>query len=303
MRHPLAAVCVAVLLASLVVGAEQIAFRSTAGTVVVDVSVRQDGKPVLGLGASDFRVEDNGVRQAITDVSHEALPIDVTFIADISRTREGPLLDSFRRAIERARERLQPGDRASLVLFDPRIREIGGLESSTLSITADAGPAPDSATALLDAVAVSLVRPSDPARRRMAIVFTHGRDGGSFLDEADAVDVAARSGVTVFAVAVTDGTTRTPQQPANPAFVTALADATGGMATVLQRDQDLAEPFVDALDDFRTSYVLRYTPDGEPAPGWHTLDVRVERSGSYDVRARTGYFAGATRPAPSAAPD
>ena len=290
----LMAALVAGLFASATVGARQVAFRTTVETVVVDVAVRQDGKPVPGLTASDFRLTDNGVLQTITDVSHDSLPIDVTFVADISRMRQGERLDSFRRAIARARDALRPGDRASLVLFDPRIREVGGLESSTLVIEADAGLTPDTATSLLDAIAVSLVRPSDPARRRMAIVFTNGRDGGSFLDEAGVVDVAARSGVTVFAVALTDGTARTPQPPARPALLAALSRATGGLVTVLQRDQDLTTSFADALDDFRTSYVLQYTPANVPTPGWHALAVQVERVGRYDVRARHGYSAGNT---------
>jgi VWFA-related protein len=280
----------AIVLASVETSARQVSFRTTVGTVVVDVAVRQDGQPVLGLTASDFRLTDNGVRQTITGISHDALPIDITLIADISRMRDGPLLDAFRRAIERVLEQRRSGDRARLVLFDPRIREVEFLASNTLSIEAERGVSPDTATALLDAVAVSLVRPSDPARRRMAILFSNGRDGGSFLDEAGAVDVAARSGVTVFTVALTDGTTRTPLPPARPGLLRALAGTTGGVLTVLQRDQDLTPPFVNALHDFRMSYVLHYTPTGVPAGGWHDLDVQLERPGRYDVRARRGYF-------------
>jgi hypothetical protein len=61
---------------------------------------------------------------------------------------------------------------------------------------------------------------------------------------------------------------------------------------VLQRDQDLSESFTQAFDEFRTSYVLRYTYEGPARPGWHELAVRVTRRGMYDVRARQGYFAG-----------
>ena len=41
-----------------------------------------------------------------------------------------------------------------------------------------------------------------------------------------------------------------------------LAEATGGAVTVVQRDADLGASFVRELEDFRTSYVLRYTPTG-----------------------------------------
>ena len=43
------------------------------------------------------------------------------------------------------------------------------------------------------------------------------------------------------------------------------------------------------LDEFRSSYVLRYTPRGVDRPGWHEIDVRIVRPGSFTVRARKGY--------------
>ena len=56
------------------------------------------------------------------------------------------------------------------------------------------------------------------------------------------------------------------------------------------RNQDLGPAFVRALNDFRTSYVLRYAIQGQAKAGWHELQVRVTRPGEYEVRARKGYF-------------
>jgi VWFA-related protein len=274
----------------------QAVFQSSATAVVVDVAVTRDGKPVADLAAGEFRLTDNGVTQTITTVSRERLPVDVTFVPDLSGRTEGPLLDSFRRAIDDVLGRLRAEDRASLVLFDPHIREVTGLERSRLQIRAASGLETGAATALLDAVAASLVRPDDPGRRRMVVVFSAGQDAASFLDEADVIDVAARSGVTIFSVAVTDGTMRVPQQPANAGLLEALAEATGGLVAVVQRDEDVSLSFVRAFEAFRTSYVLQYTPAGVTPGGWHSLEVRVTRPGRHDVRARKGYF-GAPAPA------
>ena len=60
--------------------------------------------------------------------------------------------------------------------------------------------------------------------------------------------------------------------------------------TVVQRDADLGASFVRELDEFRTSYVLRYSPNGVPARAGTTLEVRLNRPGRFDVRARKGYF-------------
>lgn len=46
-----------------------------------------------------------------------------------------------------------------------------------------------------------------------------------------------------------------------------------------------------AIEEFRTRYVLRYTPTGVAHDGWHDLSVRVKGK-KYDVRARKGYAVG-----------
>ena len=69
-----------------------------------------------------------------------------------------------------------------------------------------------------------------------------------------------------------------------------LADASGGILTVVQRDADFAASFVGKLDEFRTSYVLRYSPTAVPAGGWHEVEVRLNTPGDFQVRARKGYF-------------
>ena len=283
--------CLSVWLLARVVGdAQQPTFRGSAETVVIDVSVTENGVDVPNLTVNDFRLTDNSVPQTITSVSRQALPIDVTFVLDVSGQTEGPLLDSLRRAIDDVVARLGVGDRASYVLFDPWIREVEGIERSRLSITADRRPSAGSASSLLDAVAASLVRQSDPGRRRMVMVFSDGQDAASFLDESDLVDIARRSDVTVFVVAVTDGTTRTPLRPANAGLLAALAQATGGVMAVVQRDQDVSASFIRALTAFRTTYVLQYAPATVAAAGWHDVEVRVTRPGRYQLHARRGYF-------------
>lgn len=277
-------------LAGLTAAAQQPTFQLATSSITVDASVTRDGTPVTGLTARDFRLTDRGVVQTITDVSREQFPVDVTFVADLVGSVEGPWLNGFRRAFEGMRRSLRDGDRGRLVLFDPRIREVTGIEYARVDIQAPKWPSDGGASSLLDALAVSLVRDANPEYRRMAIVMTEGQDGGSFLDEPELFDVAARTDTAVFFVAVTDGTSRVPQRPTNERMLQALANATGGAVTVVQRDADLGASFIRELEEFRTSYVLRYSPTGVPAGGWHDVDVRVNRQGRYDVRARKGYF-------------
>ena len=174
--------------------AQQPIFHSAASSVALDVAVKRDGKPVTGLTARDFRLTDRGVPQTITDVSREQFPVDVTFVADLVGSVEGEWLDGFRRAFETLRRSLRDGDRGRLTLFDPRIKELNGIEYGPVNFSAEDRPTDEGASSLFDAVAVSLVRETDPDYRRMAIVVTDGQDGGSFLDEPEMLDVACPLG-------------------------------------------------------------------------------------------------------------
>jgi VWFA-related protein len=282
---------VIVPLVGLSASAQQSTFRAVVPSVVLDVSVKRDGKPVSGLTARDFRLTDRGVPQTVTDVSQEQLPIDVTFIPDLAGTVEGPWLDGFRRAFATLQRGLRDGDRARLVSFNPRIQEVQDIQFGTVEFRGGLGPTDGGATSLNDTIAVSLVRDASPDYRRMAILMTDGQDGGSFLDEAELFEVVARTDVTVFVVALTDGTMRVPQRPTNERMLQQLADASGGALAVVQRDADLGASFVRELEHFRTSYVVRYSPTGVPPEGWHDIGVQLNRPGRFEIRARKGYFA------------
>ena len=269
--------------------AQQPVFRASTASVSVDVSVRQNGKPVIDLGPADFEVRDGERVQQVAEVLRETLPIDVTCIVDLSGSVQGPVLEALSRAVNVIGQRLRPTDRASVVTFNQQIRQVRALQPGGWPDGLSLGT-PSSLTSLFDALAVSLVASPEIGRRRMAIVFTDGLDTTSFLDGTSILEVARRSGAAVFTVALAEGTVRSPRRPAHESLFTGLATATGGALDVLQRDEDLSGSFAQAFEEFRTSYVLSYTYEGPDLPGWHQLQVRVTRPGRYEVRARQGYF-------------
>ena len=277
-----------VALAATPLAAQQPVFRSSVDSVVVDVSVRQGGQTVANLAAADFAVTDNGVTQTLADVSHEALPVDVTLIVDVSGSMKGPRYASLARAIDEVSAHLRPIDRATLVTFNQHIREAGALTAGLKASELLGLDPSQGATSLYDAIVSALITPLEVNRRHMAIVFTDGLDVSSLLDADDALDVAARSGVTVFSVSLSDRSL-TGNASVDDVFRT-LAETTGGAFTSISRNDDLSTSFLRALEEFGTSYVLRYTATGSPRQGWHEIAVRVTRAGHYEVRARKGYF-------------
>ena len=50
--------------------------------------------------------------------------------------------------------------------------------------------------------------------------------------------------------------------------------------------------FKKVFDDFRTSYVLRYTPTGVEPGRWHDLKVELPNQRGVTIRARQGYHGG-----------
>jgi Ca-activated chloride channel homolog len=267
-------------------------FRSVTESVAVDVSVQQQGRPVTNLRPADFQVRDNGVVQPLLDVSHEALPIDLTLVIDTSGSVQGATLASLRRAIDAVGGQLRPADRVKIVTFNQRTIEAAGFTQGRLPEMPAALLAPSGQTSVFDAMALSVIAPAEQGRRRMAIVFTDGADTVSFLSEAEILETTSRSGAAVFVVAVAANVAVLAQPATHQLLFQRITEATGGVLQVLRPSQDLGPAFVRAFNDFRASYVLRYVVQGQGKAGWHALDVRVMRPGNYDVRARRGYFSG-----------
>jgi hypothetical protein len=73
-----------------------------------------------------------------------------------------------------------------------------------------------------------------------------------------------------------------------PPALRTIAAETGGLV-VPASPLALPDVLTRTLDNFRSTYVLHYSPAGVRASGFHELQVRVIRRGSYEVRARRGY--------------
>ena len=274
-------------------------FRAAADVVSVDASVQRDRRPVTGLKAADFELLDNGVPQDITDVAYEKLPIDVTVLLDVSASVTGSILEELGRALRQVRADLLPADRLRLLTFNMRVRRLvdfdqpgPGLDQAVASVRG-AG-----SSAVFDGLAVALSSFDAPGRRRLILLFSDGQDSSSIIDADTLLDVARRSTPTVGIILGSPN----PERPASllrqssagaGATVGALSERiaaeTGGIVAAVKPGENLTSRFRRMLDEFRSSYVLYFTPQGVERAGAHTLEVRLKRGGA-DVRARRGYF-------------
>jgi len=273
-------------------------FRAGADVVTVDAAVQRDRRPVTGLKPADFELLDNGVPQEISDVAYERLPIDVTLVLDVSASVTGSVLDELGRALRQVRADLLPSDRLRLLIFNMRVRRLVDFSQPATSIDeALASVRGAGSSAVFDSLAVALSTFDAPGRRRLVVLFTDGQDSSSISDAETLLEVARRTTPTVAVILGTPNAERPASllrtsSSVSTLSVGALSDRiaveTGGMVAPLKPGENLTSKFRRMLQEFRSSYVLYFTPRGVERSGAHTLEVRVKRPG-VDVRARRGY--------------
>lgn len=281
-------------------------FRSGTAAIVVDAAVRdRNRRPITRLEANDFQVFDNGVLQQVSQVTYGKLPIDVTVALDISHSVTGDLLNRLRNGVVQLTRDLGRDDRLRLVLFNTQIarttdftRDVKLVQSAVRDVPAGGG------TALLDAISVALVGASAPDRRQLVVFFTDGSDTSSITASDTLTMVARRTRATLvfvvpglslsFSGSVPLGlpsVTSIVRQAPIPllGLFTELAKETGGSVVPTATGSNLSATFRRVLEDFRSAYVLYYTPRDVDRGGYHTIDVKVNRDGA-TVQARRGYF-------------
>ena len=274
-------------------------FRAGADIVSVEASVRRDRRAVTGLKATDFELLDNGVLQEVTDLSYEKLPIDVTVLLDTSASVTGAALDRLRYALRQLRGDLGTKDHLRLMTFNMRVRRLVDFgDPAAVTDKALASLDGSGSSAVFDSLAVALSSATPPGRRQLVVLFSDGQDSSSIIDAETVLDVARRSTPTVAVVLSSASGQRPAALLRNSTklasatvthLVNQIASETGGFVSTITPEEDVTSAFRRVLEQFRTSYVLYFTPKGVERQGNHTLDVRVKNA-KVEVRARRGYI-------------
>ncbi len=263
-------------------------FRSTTEGVLVDVLVTERNRPVAGLTAADFELRDNGVLQTVDGAELSDAPLNAVLALDLSGSTEGRRLADLKAATAAFVAGLRPRDRVALTTFTHAIVARVPLTERAADVDAALDRlAPAGETSILDGVHVALMTTLAEPGRSLVLVFTDGWDTMSWLQPDEVLDSARRSNAVIYAVA--SGGAR------QWSALSDLADATGGRTIHIDARGDLRQEFARVLQEFRSRYVLTYTPRGVTSDGYHRLHVRVKRSG-LSVRARPGYVAGGESP-------
>jgi VWFA-related protein len=257
-------------------------FSSRTLGVRVDVLVMEGGQPVAGLTARDFQLRDNGVLQRVDVIEAVDVPINVVLALDTSASVHGRKLTDLIAAGDAILDGLKPVDRGAVVTFNHAVTPAVELTADLSNVRATLRTIdPRGRTSVMDGVYVALTSTVDQAGRFLLVVCTDGSDTMSWLTPPEVLEASKRANAVVYAVTAGGGRRSEPLKD--------LADATGGQMLQVKRSEDFRSAFQRILTEFRTRYVLAYSPEGVSPGGFHRLDINVARRRAV-VKAREGYI-------------
>ena len=278
-------------------GSDQAVFRARTDLVAISASVKRGNAPVANLTAADFRLTDNGVAQSIDAVTIESVPLDVTLFMDTSGSTAGAL-DRMKKNVVSIAGMLRKDDQFRLLTIGLSVEVPLPWQQAGNPIKLDMKAVPG-ISLVYDALFAALTHTPAPGRRHLIVAMTDGRDCGSLLDGPRVLDAGARTEAVLHWIYVSGdadvdpnsvGAWCTPTDAGEVDFIGQTAARTGGDSHRSRFGDPAVRTFARILDEFRQSYVLRYSPQGVAAAGWHAVTVSIPSQPALTIKARSGYF-------------
>jgi len=254
------------------------------------------GHQAIMLTRDDFNLFEDGKPQPIQYFSRETdLALRIGLLIDISNSIRDRLRFEQQAAIDFLSDTIRRGkDQAFVVGFDVEPQLVQDYTDNVEKLAGTIrGLRAGGVTSLYDAIFFSCKEkllffpPPEPYLRRMIIVISDGEDNRSEHSRAEALAMAQRAEVTIFAIS----TNRSGAEQRGDRVLKELARETGGRAFFPFEPSDLAEDFRAIGRDLRTQFLLSYTSTNTARDGTFRNISILPVDKSLHVRAKTGYFA------------
>lgn len=263
---------------------------------VLFIATDKRGKFVRNLNQNDFAIlDDHKPPQTIVNFRRETdLPIQLGLLIDTSGSVNSRFEFEQQAAIGFLQEMLRPNfDRAFVMGFSGHGRlaqdftdNVRLLEAAVHSLRSGGG------TALYDAIyracrdKLTKDRSDRPVRRAIVVV-SDGEDNQSEVSKAQAIEMAQRAEVIIYAISTDDSGLILRGDKT----LEHLAETTGGRAFFPFKMKDVTRAFAAIEEELRSQYVVSYRPADFDADGRYRSIEITALKGDLQVRARKGYYA------------
>jgi len=263
---------------------------------VLFIATDKHGKFVRDLNQSDFNIlDDHKPPQAILNFRRETdLALHLGLLIDVSGSVDSRFDFEQTAATNFLQHTLRVGfDKAFLIGFNSHSQMAQDFTDNVQLLSTGIHRLHDGGgTALYDAVYHACKekflkdRPEHPVRKAVIIV-SDGEDNQSEVSKAQAIEMAQRAEVIIYAISTDDS----GLVMRGDKVLEQLAEATGGRAFFPFKMKDITHSFAAIEDELRSQYVVSYKPADFDADGrYRSIEISTLKK-DLQVRARKGYFA------------
>ena len=263
---------------------------------VLFIATDKHGKFVRGLTQKDFSIlDDHKPPQAILNFHRETdLPLHLGLLIDVSGSVDSRFDFEQGAATNFLEHTLRPHyDKAFIVGFNSHSQLAQDFTDNVQLLSTGIHRLRDGGgTALYDAIYKACKekflkdRPDYPVRKAI-IVVSDGEDNQSEVSKVQAIEMAQRAEVIIYAISTDDS----GLVMRGDKVLEQLAEATGGRAFFPFKMKDVTHSYAAIEDELRSQYVVSYKPADFDADGrYRSIEISSLKK-DLQVRARKGYFA------------
>ena len=263
---------------------------------VLFIATDKHGKFVRDLNQNDFSIlDDHKPPQAILNFRRETdLPLHLGLLIDVSGSVGSRFVFEQTAATSFLQHTVRAGfDKAFVLGFNSHSQLAQDFTDNVTLLSTGIHRLHDGGgTALYDAIYRAckeklLKDRNDRPMRKAIIIVSDGEDNQSEVSKAQAIEMAQRSEVIIYAISTDDS----GLVMRGDKVLQQLAEATGGRVFFPFKMKDITKSFAAIEDELRSQYVVSYKPADFDSDGrYRSIEISSLKK-DLQVRARKGYFA------------
>lgn len=263
---------------------------------VVFTATDKHGKFVRDLNQNDFSFRDDHkpVESIVNFGRQTDLPLELGLLVDVSGSVRGRFDFEKQAAVGFLQHTLRSGyDKAFILGFNNHSQITQDFTDNVSLLSTGVRELNDGGgTALYDAVYKACKEKlakekSDHPIRKAIIILSDGEDNQSEVTKEQAIEMAERSEVLIYAISTDDSGLILRGDK----VLDELASATGGRAFFPFKMKDIEHSFAAIEEELRSQYMVSYRPSDFDADGrYRAIEITALKK-DLQVRSRRGYFA------------